>query len=176
MKLFRSGLLSCLALSVIVWSSGTNATLITVDPDYFSDGAIMSAAIPGVNITAIGPSTSSGDVFSIGSALSSTGSRVFGWPSVYWSPLSAMLKIDFVELTDYVHIDVIRDGMFFENNVATIFNSSGIPISTSGTGPSGSGVFTVAFDSGGQPFSTADIDYMIVYGSSKGGILIDNLI
>ena len=107
------------------------AILITVDPDDFVDGTDISSASYGLPISAIDGglnAISTSSVFSQTSSLASTGTQVFGHDGIFvetWAEgLVADLRIDFIQATDFVSLDIIANNGF-DPGFLRAFDSTG---------------------------------------------------
>ena len=170
-------LFTCLALTL--FTSMANAILITVDPDDFADGTDISNAFSGISLSAIDGGNNillTNSVFSQTSSLASTGTQVFGHDGIFtqtWAQgLVADLRIDFIQATDFVSLDIIAnngsDPGFLE-----AYDSTGTLLGSFITqGNLGSGIPETATISSGS----ANIAYVIASGLGGNDVALDNLI
>ena len=170
-------LFTCLALTL--FTSMANAILITVDPDDFADGTDISNAFSGISLSAIDGGNNillTNSVFSQTSSLASTGTQVFGHDGIFtqtWAQgLVADLRIDFIQATDFVSLDIIAnngsDPGFLES-----YDSTGTLLGSFTTqGNLGSGIPETATISSGS----ANIAYVIASGLGGNDVALDNLI
>jgi hypothetical protein len=165
-------------LALTLSTSIANAILITVDPDDFADGTDISNAFSGITLSAIDGGNNvilTSSVFSQASSLASTGTQVFGHDGIFtqtWANgLVGDLRIDFLQATDFVSIDIIAnngsDPGFLE-----AYDSSGTLLDSFVTqGDLGSGTSETASISS----ASANIAYVIASGLSGNDVGLDNL-
>lgn len=165
-------------LMFVLGASIAHAVPITVDADDFTDGTDISHTYAGITLSAIDGGfnvITTASVFSQTSSLASTGTQVFGHDGIFvetWaSGLVADLRIDFIQATDFVSIDIIaNDG--FDPAFLQAFNSTGILLDTFTTqGDLGTGVPETATIT----LASADIAYVIASGLSGNDVGLDNL-
>jgi len=165
-------------LALTLFTSMANAILITVDPDDFTDGTDISNAFSGITLSAIVGGfnvITTTSVFSQASSLASTGTQVFGHDGVFvetWAEgLVADLRIDFIQATDFVSLDIIANNGF-DPGFLQAYDSSGILLDSFTTlGNLGSGTPETATVS----TSSANIAYIIASGTSGNDVALDNL-
>jgi len=165
-------------LALVLSTSIAHAILITVDPDDFTDGTDISNAFPGITLSAIDGGSNvitTSSVFSQTSSLASTGTQVFGHDGVFtqtWANgLVGDLRIDFIQATDFVSIDIISNNGF-DPGFLQAFDSTGILLDSFTTqGDLGSGVSETATIS----LASADISYVIASGLSGNDVALDNM-
>lgn len=160
-------------------TSFAHAIIISVDADDFTDGTNISNAFSGITFSAVDGGfnvLSTTNVFSTTSSLASTGTQVFGHDGSFietWANgLVADLRIDFIQATDFISLDIIaNDG--FDPGFLQAFNSSGTLLDSFTTlGNLGSGLPETASIS----LSSADIAYVIASGVGGNDIALDNLV
>lgn len=104
--------LACLTtLIVLLAAGGVNGAIITVDPDAFPSGTVITNAFPGVTLTtrdSLPPGTNARDVLAIADSAASTGSNVFAqdsgdptWGNGIWE----FLRADFSSGATQVWLD-----------------------------------------------------------------------
>ncbi len=104
-----------LAASALV-AEAARAELVTVEPDDFARGSVLTDVFPGLTLTATGRSTQSPDlrVALPGLGRASTGELTFGYFDGFtWRDdivTQAFFNADFDEPTSFVAIDVVRTG------------------------------------------------------------------
>jgi len=170
-------LFTCLALTL--FTSMANAILITVDPDDFVDGTDISNAFSGITLSAIDGGSNviaTTSVYSQTSLLASTGSQVFGHDGIFvetWANgLVGDLRIDFMQATDFVSLDIIANNGF-DPGFLEAYDSTGTLLGSFTTlGNLGSGTSETASISS----SSANISYVIASGLSGNDVALDNLI
>lgn len=166
------------ALTLTLCTSMANAILITVDPDDFADGTDISNAYSGITLSAIDGGfnvITTTSVFSVTSTLASTGTRVFGHDGIFnrtWAEgLVGDLRIDFLQATDFVSIDIIANNGF-DPGFLRAYDSSGTLLDFFETqGDLGSGTSETASISTGS----ANIAYVIASGLGGNDVTLDNL-
>ena len=165
-------------LALALSTSISHAILITVDPDDFIDGANISNAYSGITLSAIDGGSNviaTSSVFSQTSLLASTGTQVFGHDGIFvetWANgLLGDLRIDFIQATDFVSIDIIaNDG--FDPGFLQAYNSAGTLLDSFTTqGGLGAGIPETAIIS----TASANISYVIASGVSGNDVALDNL-
>lgn len=165
-------------LSLALSTSIAHAILITVDPDDFIDRTNISNAYSGITLSAIDGGynvIATSSVFSQTSFLASTGTQVFGHDGVsveaWANGLVGDLRIDFIQATDFVSIDIIaNDG--FDPGFLQAYNSAGTLLDSFTTqGNLGSGIPETAIIS----TTSANISYVIASGASGNDVVLDNL-
>ncbi|MCC5620554.1 CARDB domain-containing protein, partial [Nostoc sp. CHAB 5715] len=124
---------------------------LTIEPDNFTAGTIITNAIPGVTLSTEGYSST---VTAQTSSYTSTGSRVFSYGgSNDWNSSSGWLRADFINPVEIVSIDIIGDdtsdpGILQAYNASGHTRDDGTNILNQITGVSGSGTnFKVTFNS-----------------------------
>ena len=170
-------LFTCLALTL--FTSMANAILITVDPDDFADGTDISNVFSGISLSAIDGGNNillTNSVFSQTSSLASTGTQVFGHDGIFtqtWAQgLVADLRIDFIQATDFVSLDIIANNGF-DPGFLEAYDSTGTLLGSFTTqGNLGSGIPETATISSGS----ANIAYVIASGLGGNDVALDNLI
>jgi len=166
-------------LALAVSTSIAHAILITVDPDDFTDGADISNAFPGITLSAIDGGSNvitTSSVFSQISPLASTGTQVFGHDGIFvetWANgLVGDLRIDFIQATDYVSLDIIANNGF-DPGFLEAYDSAGTLLGSFITlGNLGPGTSETASISS----SSVNISYVIASGLSGNDVALDNLI
>ena len=159
-------------------TSSAQAILITVDPDDYADGTDISNAASGITLSAIDGGFNvieTSAVFSQTSDLASTGTRVFGHDGIFvqtWANgLVADLRIDFLQATDFVSIDIIANNGF-DPGFLKAYDSMGTLLDSFTTqGDLGSGTPETAT----VATASADIAYIIASGLSSNDVALDNL-
>lgn len=165
-------------LALTLSTSIASAILITVDPDDFADGTDISNAFSGITLSAIDGGNNvllTSSVFSQASSLASTGTQVFGHDGIFtqtWANgLVGDLRIDFLQATDFVSIDIIANNGF-DPGFLEAYDSSGTLLDSFVTqGDLGSGTSETASISS----ASANIAYVIASGLSGNDVGLDNL-
>ena len=158
-------------------ASSAQAILVTVEPDDFANGTEISNAFPGITLSAIDGGNNvitTSSVFSQTSALASTGTQVFGHDGIFgqtWANgLVGDLRIDFVQATDFVSIDIIANNGF-DPGFLWAYDSAGTLLDSFVTqGDLGSGTVETATIS----TASADIAYIIASGFGGNDVALDN--
>ncbi|WP_165063663.1 PEP-CTERM sorting domain-containing protein [Paludisphaera rhizosphaerae] len=160
-----------------IFSAPSQAALVTVDPDSYSNHTNISSSFSGLTLSTVGGSNT--NVYAVASGLSTTGSNVFGTYStsagygVNWGGSSNDgLKAVFAVATDYVQIDIIGNSSGnSDRGQLTAYDSSNNVIATVTTNNLGSGDYqTLSITQG-----TASIAYIIATGTNNRAISLDNL-
>ena len=170
-------------------SVAAQAALLTAEPDYFADGADISAPFSGLTLSSVGPYAGTGGsldgrVYSRDSAFASTGTRVFGNNLIgtdaastprnqLWYQSSTLLsayrlRADFDGPADYVSIDFITNNGSDEG-VLEAYDSGGTLLASADAFSSG-GPDTVEIS---RP--SYDIAYIIASGVAGETLCLDNL-
>ena len=165
-------------LTLALSTSIAHAILITVDPDDFTDGTDISNAYSGITLSAIDGGSNvilTPSIFSQSSSLASTGTQVFGHDGVFtqtWANgLVGDLRIDFIQATDFVSLDIIANNGF-DPGFLQAYDSSGTLLDSFTTqGDLGSGTPETAIIS----TASANIAYVIASGLSGNDVALDNL-
>jgi hypothetical protein len=169
-KVFISTLLG------LVFSANIHATIITVEPDSFVDGANISNAAAGVLLQM--ETGNSVYVYDAGDAnYASTGTKVFGYNAgfgvePFWDNQN-IFRASFSTLTDYVAIDVINNngaGQGTDNAYMQVFGASGLLTTIASSAIGFPGYQTLSFQS-----SSADISYIRVSSLDGSDFNLDRL-
>jgi hypothetical protein len=183
------------ASAVILHAGNTNAAVISVDPDSFTEGTNLSNAIPGLTFTATGDGyNTTGNVFAVdpqdpvygfyGNFSASTGTLVFGHDGYssftgqrneighLWNEgsIPVSLRVDFSQRTDFFSIDFIADDTS-DVGVLRAFSSSGALIATYTTSILSENHFETMTVSRAQ----ADIAFVVATGTSGHSGGLDNI-
>ena len=167
-----------IGLALALCTSFAHAILITVDPDDFVNETDISNAFPGITLSAIDGGSNvitTSSVFSQTSLLASTGTQVFGHDGIFtetWANgLVGDLRIDFMQATDYVSLDIIANNGF-DPGFLQAYDSSGTLLDSFITqGNLGSGIPETAVIS----TASANIAYVIASGLNGNDVALDNL-
>lgn len=183
----RAAIGRCLTFSVMagmfLTASTVNAAPILVDADAFAAGTNISAAFPGVTLSAVGGGFSSGpSIFAVDPLAgaepftASTGRLVFGtdsasFPHLFREPGFLNMRVDFASPTNFVSIDYISNDAA-DTGFLRAFDSGNNLLGTYTTASLAANAFeAMTFSSG-----TSNIAYILaggLNGSSSGGL--DNL-
>ena len=153
------------------------ATPSRVEPDQFSENALLNSAVSGVTLTSVGSGVANNQVLAVTSASSATGTKAFAnkvsetnQVSTDWTEFTRQLRADFNTPTNQVRLEAFG---VLTGSIGRLeaYSSSGVLL----------GRYTTASLSGGSRETmtltrpTADIAYVIARSHAGTTIRLDNL-
>jgi len=182
----KKTLICAVAAMVLAVSGVACGTIISVDPDAFSDDMVLNNEYPNVTMSAVGDySGANGNVYALTDSRASTGNKVFGssWSFSSNSPISwgfdtsfqPHLRVDFDSLVMSVVIDAIGNNDEDYGRLE-VYSSTGVLLDVYETGLLKDGdVETMSISR-----SSAEIAYILAAGKDPGiavhhTVLLDNL-
>jgi hypothetical protein len=172
------------AASAILGSGAAEAALITIDPDAFAAGTLLTNAFPGLTLRSIGAGfdgDSDADIYGrdplafLEPYNASTGGLVFGtndpdYPHLFGGTGAATFRVDFASPVSLVRLDGISND---ESDAARLqaYNSSNVLLATYTTASLGTSAFETMIVSS----AASDIAYVVASGVSGDSVGFDRL-
>ncbi len=164
-------------LQLVDAQGGAVQTAAYVQPDSSAEGTILSSAVPGVTLSAIGWGVFDADVAAVAAPVSGGGERVLGYVgginggwATHWTADSYVLRVDFSSPTTMVSIDAIAPANDSYGRLE-IYDSGGNLLGRTTTGSMRAGEMKKL----SIGMASADIAYALVRSRGDASIVLDNL-